>query len=46
MHRKGYDMNEEHTKQFSDVLQSKNIFFPLPKKKDNIKGFLIPLADR
>ena len=46
MHRKGYEINEEHAKQFSDVLRSKNIFLPLPKKKDNIKGVSIPLSDR
>ena len=45
-HRKGYTMNEEQTKQFSDFLRSKDIFFPLPKNEDDIKEFSIPSIDR
>jgi len=46
MHRKGYDVPEEHAKQFFDLLRDKNIFFPLPKMKDDIKGFTVPLIDK
>tara|TARA_B110000495_G_scaffold64081_1_gene54500 strand:+ start:666 stop:812 length:147 start_codon:yes stop_codon:yes gene_type:complete len=48
MHRKGYDMNmgDEHGKQFSELLKNKDIFFPSPKIKENVKGFSVPLADR
>ena len=46
MHRKGYAVPEEYSKQFFNVLRDKNIFFPLPEKKEDIKGFTVPLVDR
>ena len=46
MHRKGYNIPEEYNKKFFDMLRDKNIFFPLPKKKEDIKGFTVPLVDR
>ena len=42
MHRKNHKMNnEENARQFYNLLRSKNIFFPLPEKKDDIKGFSV-----
>jgi hypothetical protein len=46
MHRKGYAMPEEYAKQFFDLLRDKNIFFPMPEKKEEVKGFSIPSVDR
>ena len=46
MHRKGYAMPKEYAKQFFDILREKNIFFPLPEKKNDIRGFSVPSIDR
>ena len=46
-HRKGWEMNNnEQSQEFIKILKNKNIYFPLPEKKDEIRGFTVPLSDR
>jgi len=46
-HRKGFKMeNKEMREDFIILLKSKNIYFPLPEKKQEIKGASIPLSDK
>ena len=34
------------SQEFIKILKNKNIYFPLPEKKDEIRGFSVPLVDR
>ncbi len=46
-HRKGYEMsNEEMRNKFVNLLKSKNIYFPIPERKEEINGLSIPEIDR
>ena len=38
--------NKEMREDFIKFCKSKNIYFPLPEKKEEIKGVSVPLADR
>ena len=41
-HRKGYEMsNEEMRNKFVNLLKSKNIYFPIPERKEEINGLSI-----
>ena len=46
-HRKGFEFKDEKTqKEFSEAMKKTNNHFPLPEKKDEVKGFSVPLIDR
>jgi ectoine hydroxylase-related dioxygenase (phytanoyl-CoA dioxygenase family) len=46
-HRKGWEFKDEETQiEFFDFIKEKGSYFPLPEKKDEIKGFTTPIEDR